>query len=264
MEKIKIFKISKLSIILMAKDIGIIVPAYNEEKNIGETIKRLKKTLEAKIIVIDDCSTDKTGEIARKLGTIVITHKVNKGKGEGLVTGFKEILKNHPNIQYVVIIDADSQYDPEDAPRLVKALQEGNDYIVGARYWKRDVPFRHRFANFLWRKTFNFLFGISLLDSNCGYIGMNRKAMKIISQGSYGGYIIENVMLARVVENKLKVKQVPVKVHYPERRDIKSGVRFFLGNFIFIIEEGFRYRFGIDLQIYARLARTRLIFSKGG
>ena len=102
MEKIKIFKISKLSIILMAKDIGIIVPAYNEEKNIGETIKRLKKTLEAKIIVIDDCSTDKTGEIARKLGTIVITHKVNKGKGEGLVTGFKEILKNHPVVSILI------------------------------------------------------------------------------------------------------------------------------------------------------------------
>ena len=71
-------------------------------------------------------------------------------------------------------------------------------------------------------------------------------------------------MLANAVENKLRIKQVPVKVHYPESRDPVTGIRFFLGNLIFIVEEGFRYRFRIDLQIYARLIRTRIIFSKGG
>ncbi|NCO97354.1 MAG: hypothetical protein COY38_05180 [Candidatus Aenigmarchaeota archaeon CG_4_10_14_0_8_um_filter_37_24] len=248
----------------MGTDVGVIIPAYNEEKNIEEVIVRLKKSLEARIIVVDDCSKDRTGEIARRNGAIVIRHKANKGKGEALVTGFKEVLKNHPNIEYAILIDADSQYDPEDAPRLVKALKQGNDYVTGFRRWKRDVPVRHRAANFLWRKAFNILFGVDLFDSNCGYIGMNRKAMKIISKGSYGGYIIDNVMLAKAVENKLKIKQVPVKVHYSEKRDVKTGLRFFLGNFIFIIEEGFRYRFGVDLEIYGRLVKTRLVFSKEG
>jgi len=248
----------------MVIEVGVVIPAYNEEKNIGETIRRLKKSLEAKIIVIDDYSKDKTGKIAKLLGANVIRHKKNKGKGEALVTGFKEILKKHPNIKYVIIIDADSQYDPEDAPKLVKALKEGNDYVVGARYWKRDVPFRHRLGNFVWRKTFNVMFGTNLLDTNCGYIGMNRKAMKIISKGSYGGYIIDNMMFAKAIENGLKIKQVSVKVHYPEKRDVVSGTRFVLGCFIFIVEEGLRYRFGIDLNIYPRLEKTRLIFTKGG
>lgn len=248
----------------MITEVGVIIPAYNEEKNIEEIIKRLKKSIQAKIIVIDDCSEDRTGEIARKNGAIVIKHEVNKGKGEGLVTGFKEILKNYPDIEYVILIDADSQYDPEDAPKLIKVLKQGNDYTTGFRHWKRDVPFRHRFANFLWRKTFNILFRVNLFDSNCGYIGMNRKAMKIISKGSYGGYIIDNVMLANAVKNKLKIKQVPVKVHYPKLRSGITGTRFFLGNFIYIIEEGFRYRFGVDLQIYVRLMKTGLIFSKEG
>lgn len=248
----------------MVIDVGVIIPAYNEEKNIGEIIRRVKKTLESKIIVVDDYSQDKTGEIARSLGVKVIRHKVNKGKGEALSTGFKEILKNHPDIKYIILIDADSQYDPEDTPKLIRKLKKGGDYVTGFRYWKRDVPFRHRFANFLWRKIFNFLFGVNLFDSNCGFIGMNRKTMKIISQGSYGGYIIDNMMLAKAIKNNLKIKQVPVRVYYSEPRDVVGGARFFLGCFIFILEEGLRYRFGIDLQIYERLERTKLIFSKGG
>ncbi len=245
-------------------EVGVIIPAYNEEKNIEGIIKRLKESIEAKIVVVDDCSGDKTGEIAERNGALVIRHKVNKGKGEALVTGFKEILRNHPDIQYVILIDADSQYDPEDAPKLINALKQGNDYVTGVRYWKRDVPFRHRFANFLWRNAFNILFGVSLLDSNCGYIAMNRKAMEVISRGSYGGYIIDNMMLAKAVENELRVKQVPVRVHYKKPRDVIGGSRFFLGCFIFIIEEGLKHRFGWKLNVYSKLVRTRLIFSKGG
>jgi len=248
----------------MKKDVAIIIPAYNEEKNIENTIRKLKKTIDTVIIVVDDCSKDQTNKIAKSLRVKVIKHETNKGKGEALKTGFNEILNKHPEIQYVAILDADSQYNPEDVPKLIKKLKEGNDYVIGFRNWKEDVPFRHTIANFLWRKSFNALFGTRLLDSNCGYIAMNRKTMKIMSEDSYGGYIIENIMLAKVVENKLKVKQVPVKVHYPKIRNIKTGVRFFLGNFIFIIEEGFRYRFGIDLKIYERLLRTRFIFTKGG
>ncbi|NCN38816.1 MAG: glycosyltransferase, partial [Candidatus Aenigmarchaeota archaeon] len=61
----------------MGTDVGVIIPAYNEEKNIEEVIVRLKKSLEARIIVVDDCSKDRTGEIARRNGAIVIRHKAN-------------------------------------------------------------------------------------------------------------------------------------------------------------------------------------------
>jgi glycosyltransferase involved in cell wall biosynthesis len=249
---------------IMQIDVAVIIPAFNEEKEIGNVIKRLKKTLDVKIIVVDDCSQDKTSQIAKKLGVKVIKHEVNQGKGEALITGFKEILGELPEIQYVGIIDADSQYNPEDLPKLVNVLREGYDFVMGARWWKRDVPLRHRFANFLWRQSFNILFGVRLFDTNCGYIAMNKKAMKVISKGSYGGYIIENMMLSRVIEEGLKIKQVPVKVHYPEKRGGVTGLRFFLGNFIFILEEGLGYRFGVDMKIYEKLVNTKLIFSKGG
>lgn len=243
-------------------DSVVLIPAYNEEKTIQEVISRVKK-INLTPLVIDDGSTDKTNKIAKKFGAIVLKHNINKGKGEALKTGFKEILKKHPEIQYVVVIDADLQYDPRDAPKLFKALRQGNDYVTGYRNWKKDVPFRHRLANFLWRTAFNLVFGTSLKDTNCGFIGLNRKAMKIMSQQSYGGYIIENMMLTYVLENKLRIKQVPVKVHYPHPRSMIKGSRFFLGCLIFIIEEGLKYRFGIGLRIYEKIERTRLIFTKG-
>ena len=246
----------------MGKEVAVIIPAYNEEKNISSIIKRIKDSVDAEIIVVDDCSQDKTRKIALKSGARVISHKVNKGKGEALKTGF-ESLKRDKDVKYVILIDADSQYDPEDIPKLLDELEAGYDYVTGFRNWKRDVPFRHRFANFLWRNAFNILFGVRLFDSNCGFIGMNRKAMKIISKESYGGYIIDNMMMANAIKNGLKIKQVPVKVHYKEKRDVITGSRFFLGCFVFIIEEGLKYRFGWDFSVYIHLARTRLIFSKG-
>ena len=84
-----------------------------------------------------------------------------------------------------------------------------------------------------------------------------------MGQRGYGGYIIENMMLAHALENKLKIKQVPVRVHYPIPRSVVKGSRFFLGCLIFIFEEGLKYRFGIKLKVYERIEKTRLIFTKG-
>ncbi|MEM5793091.1 MAG: glycosyltransferase family 2 protein [Candidatus Aenigmatarchaeota archaeon] len=248
----------------MATEVAVIIPAFNEEKNISRVIKRIKKSINAEIIVVDDSSKDRTREVALKSGVKVISHKINKGKGGALKTGFEEVLTKYPEIKYIILIDADSQYDPEDMPKLLEALKRGYDYVTGFRNWKRDVPFRHRFANFLWRNAFNLLFGVRLFDSNCGFIGMNRRALKIISKDSYGGYIIDNMMMANAIKSGLKIKQVPVKVYYKERRDIITGIRFFLGCLVFIVEEGIRFRFGWNFRVYVHLARTKLIFSKGG
>lgn len=244
--------------------LAVIIPAYNEEKNIEEVIKRTEKTVDAEIIVVDDFSKDKTALIAKKAGAHVIRHQSNKGKGGALKTGLEEILKKYHKIKYIILIDADLQYDPEDMPKFLSALNKGADYVTGFRNWWRDVPIRHRIGNFFWRKAFNTLFGTELLDSNCGYMGMNRKSLKILSKCNLGGYIVDNVLLAKAVEAGLKIKQVPVRVHYTKKRNLRTGIRFFFGNFLYIIEEGFKYRYGFELKIYRRLVSTRLLFSKGG
>jgi len=215
-----------------------IVPAYNEEKTIGEVIRRLKK-LNFKVIVVDDGSKDKTYNIAKSLKVLVIRHKKNRGKGEALKSAFN-FLKNK-KFKSCVIIDADLQFLPEEAPKIAKMVEKGYDIVMGARNWSQ-VPFRHRLGNFIWRSLFNFFFGTKLKDSNCGFIGLSNNAIKKI-KNIYGGYIIENSILAEGIKHKMKIINVPVQVVYHKKSKILRGIRVVLGVSFFIIKEGIKYLF---------------------
>ncbi len=226
----------------MSKYVAL-VPAYNEEKNIGEVVRRLKKINYDKIIVVDDGSKDKTAEIAKKLGAIVLRHTKNKGKGEALRTGINYILKR-TEAEYAILIDADMQYNPEESEKFFDGLKK-YDFVIGYRNWKK-VPFRHRLGNFVWRSFFNLFFKTKFKDTNCGFIGMNRRTMEKIKKDIHGGYIIENSMLVSAIKNNLKIGQVPVNVRYNKISGIKRGLRVVLGVLIFIILEGLKYNFRIN------------------
>ena len=217
-----------------------LVPALNEEKTIREVILRLKK-VKLNSLVIDDGSIDRTGEIAKKSGAIVIRHSKNKGKGEALKTGFDYILKNRPDVDNIVIVDSDLQYHPEESVKLLNPLEKKQaDFVMGFRDWS-TVPFRHRLGNFVWRTSFNIFFGKKLKDTNCGFMGLSRNAIKKMKR-AYGGYIIENMMLVDAIKNGLKIKQVPVTVEYKLKRGVPIGIRIVLGCLIFIIKEGVKYQ----------------------
>ncbi len=223
----------------------ILLPAYNEEKNISNVLEEVKKFFpKSKIVVVDDGSKDKTSDIAKKYTKYVVVHKKNKGKAEALKTGIKFILKKFPNTKYILITDSDGQYSIKDGKRLLKKIEkEKLDFVMGARNWK-TVPFRHRLGNFVWRTTFNLLFGTKFKDTNCGYMAMNLKTARELIPRIYGGYILENSILIYIVKNNKKIKQVPVRVFYKKVSGIKRGIRMVLGVLIFIIKEGLKYRFG--------------------
>ena len=221
-----------------------LVPAFNEEKNIEEVILRLRKSPKVNSIVIDDGSTDSTAELVKKLGVTLLRHRTNKGKGEAIKTGFNYILKNHPEAKYIVLIDADMQYLPEEIEKILEPLEKNEaGFVMGYRNW-RAVPFRHKLGNFVWRVLFNFIFGTNLKDTNCGYMGFTKNAMKKIKK-LYGGYIIENTMLVEAIKNKIKIKQVPVTVVYKHTSKIPRGIRMVAGIWFFIFIEGLKYRLGI-------------------
>jgi glycosyltransferase involved in cell wall biosynthesis len=222
-------------------EIGVLLPAYNEEKNIRLVIEDVKRYLpNSKIVVVDDGSTDRTNELARQAGVIVLKHEINKGKGEALNTGFEYFLKQYPEVEIVVVADTDRQYSIGEITRIVKPLQNKEaDFVMGYRNW-REVPYANAMGNFIWRTLFNFFFGTNLKDTNCGYIGLTRKVIKKIGRVC-GGYIIENAMLRDVIENGIKIKQVPVSVKYRKRRT-PHFARMFFGILIFILIEGIKYR----------------------
>jgi len=219
--------------------VASLIPAYNEEKTIYEVVRRVKK-LKMLPIVIDDCSSDKTFELAKKAGAIVLRHEKNRGKGEALRTGF-EFLKKM-NVENVVLIDADMQYLPESSKDLLEVLEKKNaDIVLGARNFK-EIPLRHRLGNFVWRNSFNLLFGTNFLDTNCGVIALKKSAIEKIKDGLQGGYIVENSILVQALKNNLKVEQAPVKVKYKKISGFLRGIRIVLGVLIFILKEGFKYR----------------------
>lgn len=219
-----------------------LIPAWNEEKTIQEIILRLKK-IGLKAVVVDDGSEDRTSQLARQAGAEVVRHKINKGKGESIKTGLAYLLKRHPELKYVVLLDADMQYDPIDAVKFLKPLESGNaDFVVGYRDWK-TVPFRHGLGNYVWKTVFNLFFGTDFKDTNCGFISMTRKVMENMEKVLHGGYIIENTMLVEAIKNNLKIKQVPVSVTYKAKSGIKRGIRIVVGILIFIITQGITHQF---------------------
>ena len=215
-----------------------LIPAYNEEKTIEKVVKKVKK-MNLTPIVVDDFSSDNTYELAKRAGAIVLKHEKNKGKGEAIKTGFEFLKKN--DFDHVVLIDADMQYSPEEAIKLLTPLKEGKaDFVVGYRNWK-NIPFRHKLGNFVWRNSFNILFGTKFKDTNCGFMALNKKAVKKIKNIG-GGYIIENQLFVEALKNKLKIEQVPVSVNYKNKSGILRGVRVVLGVLFFILREGLKYR----------------------
>ena len=223
----------------MKKHVAI-VPAFNEEKNIREVIYHLRKHPHVDIIVIDDGSKDRTAEIAKKHKVILLQHEFNKGKGEAIKTGINYILKHH-HAEYIVLVDADMQYHPSEAIKLLGPLEKNEaDFVSGFRIPSK-IPYANRMGDGGWKWLFNLLFGTNFFDTNCGLIGFNRKAAKVILRNIYGGYIIENAIKIKVVEAKLRIAQVAVNVRYGKRRVAKFA-RMFFGNSYFIFIEGIKYR----------------------
>lgn len=220
-----------------------LVPAYNEERNISEVVRRLRKA-RVEPIVIDDKSKDRTYEIAKNTGAIVLRHSRNMGKAEAIRTGLRYLEKKI--YDYVLFIDADLQYNPEESSRLLKPLIDNEaDFVAGARDFRRVPFFRHRLGNFVWRTGFNILFGSHFKDTNCGFVGMTKDAARIMKNHIYGGYILENSMFIQAMKAGLRIKQVPVAVNYRHRSHVGRGIRVVASVTVFILKEGLKYRLRI-------------------
>jgi len=120
---------------MLIRTLTVIIPAYNEEKNIANVIKKIPKIqdLNIAIIVIDDGSSDKTAIIAEKAGALVISHIRNLGLGRAIRTGLKKALELGSDI--FGILDGDGQYDPRILKSfVVNLLDEKVDLIIGNRF----------------------------------------------------------------------------------------------------------------------------------
>ncbi len=208
-----------------------VIPAFNEEENIGKVVKETKKYVD-NVIVVDDGSTDKTLEEASD-ADIVLRHPVNMGKGFALETGIEKALENGSDI--LITLDGDNQHNPRDIPKLASILVDDNlDVVFGSRPLNGEMPPLLRFGNWWLCKSAQLLFGSRIQDSQTGFRAFRKEAYDRIRWRSHH-YSMDSEIVMNVGRNKLRHRQVPIKTRYHcghKGTTIIDGVRIFL-NMVF-------------------------------
>ncbi|MGD1320561.1 DUF2062 domain-containing protein [Chryseobacterium sp. 2R14A] len=195
------------------RNICVLIPTYNNEKTLKRVIDGVLDYTE-NIIVVNDGSTDSTSEILKNYTQITVLNlPANKGKGNGLKTGFRKAKKL--GFDYAITIDSDGQHYPDDIPVFVEALINENEdvLLIGNRNMSQDgIPkkssFGNRFSNFwFWFET-----GIKLEDTQSGY--RLYPLHKIPKKYFTPKFEFEIEIIVRTAWRHVPVKNVPIKVLY--------------------------------------------------
>ncbi len=150
--------------------VGIIIPAYNSELYLTQTLYALLKVYPAsKIVVVDDGSTDKTKDRALRLGVHCLRHPINEGKGSALMTGI--LWAQEQGMEWVITMDADGQHSPLDLPLFLNAkIHADTGIIVGRRKISgTSMPLHRRFSNYFTTDMISILAGRPIFDAQCGF-----------------------------------------------------------------------------------------------
>lgn len=200
----------------------LLVPAYNEERKIGEVLKKTPWNIVDEVVVVNDGSTDNTEkEIIENKGT-VINFKENKGLG----IAFKELFQYAKKKKYdiAVIVGGDDQDDPREIMKFVQGIvDEGYDMVQGSRYLGKseDMPL----IRWITTKAYSILFSLVarkwVTDASTGYKGFRVSLLNTIDlsaswlEKKYG---IEQYFLMQTIQQGYKVKEVPVTKYFPLSR----------------------------------------------
>ena len=191
----------------------VCIPAYNEEKNIGDIVKQSIQYAD-KVVVCDDGSIDKTAQVARENGAHVISHKKNSGYGAAVITLFDFARENKADI--MITIDGDGQHDPSQIPLLISTLQENNvDVVIGSRFLDKrsNTPGYRRQGIKIITSATNFGADFKVSDSQSGYRAYSKKAINAIHPTELGMSVSTEILL-KISNKGLSVAEVPIKVSY--------------------------------------------------
>ena len=229
---------------------GILVamPAYNEEKYISSLITEARQYAD-EVLIIDDGSTDSTARIARLAGATVIQHKENRGYGAAIQSILAEAKRIDPDI--LVLLDADSQHNPNDIPHLIKPISQGFDLVIGSRKLHRNnIPLYRRMGQGVISYFSYILSGEKLYDSESGFRVFSRKAIDVLELKE-DGMSVSAETIANATEKGLKITEIPISITYTKDSSTLNPVR-----------HGFGVLSRIIVMIFKR--RPLLFFGLGG
>lgn len=202
----------------------IVIPAFNEEKNIQSVLSGLREAMfnggndqDYDIIVVDDASTDNSVKFAENAGATVVRHYLNRGQGAALQTGHE--FAKEKGATFVVDFDADGQFNPNDILPAIEAMKKNQcDVILGSRFLdnRSQIPWLKKNIILPISRWINFVFtGIKLSDAHNGFRVFNQFALKniIITQD---GMAHNSEIIKQIKKKNLKYAEFPVEVKYHE------------------------------------------------
>jgi glycosyltransferase involved in cell wall biosynthesis len=210
--------------------IAAVIPAYNEEKHIGDVVRRTRQQLDD-VLVVDDGSQDKTADNARAAGAEVIVHEQNLGKGETIKTGLRHFLERQ--FDFVIILDADGQHPPEEIDRFVTAALSAKEpkLILGTRMNDlSSMPFVRRFVNRWMSNRISAVCGQQIPDTQCGFRMLHRQLIPELLGGA-ARFDYETEMLIIASRKGFKIGSVPISTVYSDEvtsiHPVRDTIRFF-------------------------------------
>jgi hypothetical protein len=203
------------------------IPCLNEEVAIGSVVLRARRHAQ-EVVVVDDASTDRTAEVAELAGATVLRHAANGGKGKAYQTFWQHAVSN--GVDALVTLDGDGQHDPEEIPRLLRVLQDGNDIAIGIRWgdstgmplWRR---LGKRFLDYLSAWGGRSRGGpVLVTDSQSGFRAYGRRALERLSP-QHAGFSVESQLLMDAQRQGLAIGEAPIHCRYDVDGSTQGAVR---------------------------------------
>jgi glycosyltransferase involved in cell wall biosynthesis len=207
----------------------VIMPAYNEERNIGSVIDNLHSIkLDVDIVVIDDGSLDRTAEIARSKGVKVISLLFNQGYGAALQTGY--MYANKRGYDIVIQMDADGQHDPLSIKDLVTAIEKGEvDVALGSRYLaagKRQGSLTRRLGSLLFGWIATLSTGLKITDPTSGFQAFNAQVISFFAHTAFPSDYPDADIIIFLHQAGFRIKELPVKMYsFANKASMHRGYR---------------------------------------
>ncbi|MCC7354182.1 MAG: glycosyltransferase family 2 protein [Anaerolineae bacterium] len=229
----------------------VVIPAYNEEANVGQVVRQVRTQLpDADIVVVDDCSRDGTARAARAASAIVLRHPVNLGDGAARQTGFKYAQQG--NYDWVVQLDGDGQHRPESIPHLLAPILDGSaDLVIGSRFLGAEgyqVQASRRLGQFLFGAIASLVTRQQITDPTSGFRALSRKVVNYFCTDVYPQQYPDADVLITAYYAGFRLKEVPAQM-----RQSTTGQT---------IHRGLRplyYIYKMGLSIFVTLLRGRQV-----
>lgn len=193
--------------------LAVVIPAYNEERVIGNVLKEIPKGLSGinkiEVVVVDDGSADRTSKIARKSGATVLRHFVNRGLGGALGTGLTYAKEN--GFDLAVTMDADGQHNPTDLSKIIEPILMGEaDFVIGTRLTNPDgMPWYRIIGNWGLNLFTYMMYGVWTTDSQSGFRAFSKRALECVEIEMIGMEVSSGFFDA-VSTHNLRYTEVPI------------------------------------------------------